>query len=98
MPASGSARPVSPIVRLRLATRIRASEGCSPAEAILKATLMIQFVESAGVDLVMPGWVPIDQDGPVRPRSLSWDDLPKPSEEVLEREPWRMYEPPHRGD
>jgi len=97
-PAFGSMRPVSPIVRLRLATRIRAVEGCSPAEAVFKATAMIQFVDSAGLDIVMPGWVPIDQDGPAKPRSVTWDDLPKPSEDLLERAPWRPYDAPHRGD
>jgi hypothetical protein len=65
---------------------------------VFKATVMIKFLESAGLDLVMPGWVPIEQDGPTGPRSISWDDLPKPSDDLLEREPWRMYESTHRGD
>ena len=75
---------------MRLAGRLKVSRGLAPAIAVIEATKLIEFIESAGLDVVMPDWVPIDEDAPKQERRrLSWDDLPRPSEDWENRKPWR---------
>lgn len=86
-------RPISSAVRMRIADRIQRQTNCSAAEAVVKATAVIHFIDACGLDLVMPGWVPIDGDAPeARKKTFRWEDLAGNLSELEDRAPWKPYD------
>ncbi len=88
-------RPISPIVRFRLALRFR-KNGHDHATAAKMATQAIEFIESAGLEVVMPGWVPVIDEEITVGKHDPWLDLVKNAnklaDELDERKPWRPYD------
>ena len=90
-------RPISSPVRLRVADYLHRSQKLPFAEALIAATKLITDLDAAGVDVVMPGWVPVTDEEvahvpspAARPRR--WEDLAKTIDiDVMAREPWRPY-------
>lgn len=70
-------RPISSTVRLKLADHLQRTGKFGIADSVQRATEILNWMGAAGVDVVMPGWVPIvegpAQKMPGKPRS--WEDL-----------------------
>ncbi len=84
-------KPISSAVRLKLADHLQRTGRFGIADSVARATEILNWMDAAGVEVVMPGWVPvvegISQKLPGRPRS--WEDLKGAiPEDWDERKPW----------
>jgi sugar phosphate isomerase/epimerase len=84
-------RPISSATRIRIADYLQRTTGASPADAVVKATKILDFMEACGVDVVMPGWVPVIDDARPGPKPFRWEDLADNLSEMEDREPWKPY-------
>lgn len=91
-------RPISPLLRSKLVAGLqREARDLSLADALVQATEMLKLLDRCGLDVVLPGWVPVNDDVPqnvVRPvRRPTWEDLARtlPSD-YEERKPWLPYD------
>ncbi len=87
-------RPIAPIVLIRM-TAAFTKKGATPQDAVKKAQAALSFIEEAGLDVVVPGWVPVDEPEPAPtprwnpPKVIrTWDDLPRVT---IEGRPWENH-------
>ncbi len=86
-------RPISSATRGRIATYLQRQNNYSIADSIIKATEILHFMDACGLDVVMPGWVPVNEDSPATnqrpPTSVRWEDLARSiSIDTTDRKPW----------